>query len=138
MSRLSHALAAASLRPCSQAPDHAHTQAYSALSRFREMRAQKAKIAADRPMRINSTIGPAAESAVPDLCAVLEDEDVGVCFAAVRSLGQIGPAARQQAVGPLQSLRGDKRSWFGTRLDSEASKALERIAPDGVLATVPR
>jgi HEAT repeat protein len=47
----------------------------------------------DQAAQTLARIGPAAEAAVPELLAALDDPDEDVRRSVIRALGQIGPAA---------------------------------------------
>lgn len=87
-------------------------------------------------VRALGNIGPASASAVPDLCAVLGDDDPGVCFASVRALGRIGPAAGK-AVPFLRPMLGDRRTLDYHTLGTLAAESLQKIDPSAVARADP-
>ena len=72
-------------------------------------------------------MGAVAASAVPDLILVLTDKDTGVRRDAVRSLGDIGPAAKS-ALPAVEKLLTDSEEI----VRDAAKTAKRRIDPDSV------
>ncbi|MBI4612838.1 MAG: HEAT repeat domain-containing protein [Planctomycetes bacterium] len=70
-----------------------------------------------------------AREAADGMVADLESKDVAVLMAVIESLGAIGPAAREKALGRLQAIYGTETRAV---LVGMAAGAMARIAPDSV------
>ena len=68
-------------------------------------------------------LGPAAETAVPELIALLADKDVEIRVKAIRTLGTIGASRKQEILPALAPFAASKDPSESYAL-SEALKAL--------------